>query len=249
MARVFDHLAVNRLTTSSAPTTSYPVTFAAWIKPRISKEGIVMSIMSTATSNDGFWIYQDANNLNKINTADAGNQATVSASIAGATNGVWNHVAGTYTNSPSHQGWLNGTASAEQTDTKTTFSNAPDSFAVGIKNNSVPANSNAYDGNISWPCIWDVKLTDAEIVSLSNGAHPYSVRPESIINFWGDLHGTGDESPTIGSLTLTETGTVTAAQSPLLPIGAVGMVRSGTGAAGGTAPLFLYHNRHHNRAA
>ena len=249
MARVFDDSTANFLQTASAPLTSYPCTFALWIWPNTStSDGMPIAITSTNSNNDGFWVYQNPSDKIVCNTADDGVQSTASASSASVNIDAWNHIAGTYTTSPSHQGWLNGVANPERTDTKTTFTAVPNNLTVGIKGRTPPG-GNPYDGNLAWPCVWDVKLTDAEIVTLSKGAHPYSVRPESIINFWGDIHGTGDEPPTIGSLTLTENGTVAAAESPLTTFGSVGMVTVNTGAAGGTAPLFLYHNRHHNLAA
>ena len=51
--------------------------------------------------------------------------------------------------------------------------------------NSWNAGANAgIAGNIAHVGIWNVALTDAEVLSLANGLLPTRVRPQSLISYW-----------------------------------------------------------------
>jgi hypothetical protein len=50
------------------------------------------------------------------------------------------------------------------------------------------------DGRMDHATIWDVQLTDAEFAALAAGAHPFGVRPASLIAYWPLWIGTGGNS-------------------------------------------------------
>ncbi len=39
-------------------------------------------------------------------------------------------------------------------------------------------------GNIAHAAIWNVALTDAEVLELANGIIPTRIRPQSLISYW-----------------------------------------------------------------
>lgn len=44
--------------------------------------------------------------------------------------------------------------------------------------------NNPYNGSMADQALWGVALTTAEIVALSKGARPYTVRPASLLGYW-----------------------------------------------------------------
>jgi len=215
MARSFDDNEANYLMATSAPLTSYPATLFAWLKTADNINGSqILNVMNNAGPNNGFWMFHSTSGTLNINTGDDDVNSTPSISAASFTNGVWYNVAATFTDDPTHQGWLDGVASPEQTDTKTTFTATPDRVGVGVESGS--PFTNPFDGDISWPCIWDVKLGDGAIKYLAEGNHPRLIYPESIVWYCGSMEGTGNETDLIGSADLIETGTVGNASSKVL---------------------------------
>jgi len=139
-------------------------------------------------------------------------------STAGYTANTWHHAASVYRSTTSRDAYLDGgskgsdttTVNAPVTPTITTL------LVTRLAGGFFPLN-----GRIAWPCIWNDALSDIEISALGAGAHPLTIRPESIWGFW-PLTGasTGNEAGMIGP-TFSKTGTVGSAESNLVTLGNV----------------------------
>lgn len=100
--------------------------------------------------------------------------------------GAWAHVAGRKNGvtATSAQMFLNGAADVAGTSTSAIPDTAND-FRVGTDQNLA---SPSFDGAVAEVCVWNVALTDAEILALARGANPFLVRPAGIGGYfplWG----------------------------------------------------------------
>jgi hypothetical protein len=62
-----------------------------------------------------------------------------------------------------------------------------------------------WTGQIVWPTIWNIDLSNDEVFELSRGAHPLTIRPEHIVAFW-DWTGADTEFGLRGTYPLVNTG-------------------------------------------
>jgi len=249
MARNFDGAATEILSGSWGGASNVTtLTMACWVD--LDSEPASYGVMSVADAST-------TNNYHAIlhsNTVTSGSIAAATftsagfvASIGGfgALSGV-THLAGVWSGTSSRTIYADGVIGTPESSTRTP--SGVDTVSIGNSADSTPVG--AMNGRAMWPCVWDIALTTAEIAQLAAGVHPYLIHPESILHFWGDMHGTGTETDLIGAGDLTETGTIESAETVvLLPLGGPRFVVSEIAAAGGTTPPLFYHHSHHNRAA
>lgn len=215
MSRDFELDSSQFLSTTSPPITVLPITVACWYKMESAASTEEMGLMQLSEK------LQAENFFNlrlddQVGTGDlqwnVRNEATVSicSSAINWTTGVWQHAAGRSVSSTDHSVFLNG--GNEGTSSVDNSPELIDSFAVGVQRLS-GSDSDFMDGLIAWPCMWNVALTDAEIASLGAGAHPFMVRPASIISFWPLYGDSSPEIDLVGNTSLTVTGATKGAET------------------------------------
>ncbi len=151
-------------------------------------------------SSEFFRMSQVSNSTVLWRASDSGGGTSVSTSNT-FSSGVWSHVAGVVGSSTSRYIYLDGVQSSESTTSRTPT--GLDRTVVGARGNL----SNSYDGNIAWATIWNTALTDDEVLRLSTGVVPLTVRKENIVACW-PLWGIHDpEIDLVGSFDLTLNGT------------------------------------------
>ncbi len=202
---------------SNTPVTAAPFTFACWAyttgHPGAGAAFGLMSAANSGRSNDDDWeLYIfGASSTCRFLARDTGSGLAETSS--GATLSQWNHYCGVESASNSRAAYING--GSKGTDATTKTPDGVNRFGLMLFfDSSVSSN---LDGQIAWPAVWDVALSDAEVAALAAGASPLTVRPESLVSFW-PLTGasTGDEPPSVGTITLGELNTVGTAESNVL---------------------------------
>jgi hypothetical protein len=71
-------------------------------------------------------------------------------------------------------------------------------------------------GRIAHLAVWDKALTDAEVLTLSNGFSPLGIQRNNLIAYW-PLNGQGPEPDIIGKKNLTIVGAPTVVNEPPIP--------------------------------
>lgn len=97
---------------------------------------------------------------------------------------TWNHAAGVFTTANSRTAYLNGGGKNTDTTTggiQTLFNRI--NFGARVRQSTTPDASTYYNGKLAEIGIWDVALTDAEILTLASGVKPTSVRPQSLVSY------------------------------------------------------------------
>jgi hypothetical protein len=172
----------------------------------------MMSVAAGANNDDFFLLFLDSGN-DKV-SARKGNVSTSGTAVStldpGA--GVWSHAAGTFNSSTSRFAFLNGVKSTENT---TSISFGAALTRTGLFHNARSSQDFVYEGELAFAGIWDVVLTDGEIMALAKGLSPLHVRPQSLKGYW-PIYGNDSPEPDRGKnrYDMTISGTLNKATNP-----------------------------------
>ena len=220
MARGFNGNVANYLEASSTPVTARPLSLATHF---YLNDNTVLKVpfcigRSTGSTNGDFQILLRGAGGGNLMSASVTGGTAEHVNLSGTTpaTGVWHTAAVSYDSDASKTitGVLDGGSQAS--GTSTVVPAALDRVCVGIRRRKSSTLDAPFDGYVAWSAIWNVTLTSAEQTALTTGAHPYSIRPASLVWFCGDMHGTGGEVDHIGGRDLSETGTATSVESPMV---------------------------------
>jgi hypothetical protein len=146
---------------------------------------------------------------------DGDNPPTAFTTTDPLSTNTWHHACGVVGSSGGVIVYADG-ANKVQDSEPPTLDQAFDTLCIGARMESSGFDY-GFDGSIGHFAAWDVQLTDAEVLSLSKGVSALLIRPANLM-FYSPLNGTGNSRDLIGGLTLTETGTVGAAEDPPLAV-------------------------------
>ncbi len=181
--------------TSGFPVTGYPVSFACWFNATTLTA--VQCLMNISTVNTGGTAYGIGIRVDTSGHALAtcwasGGDVTTSATIA---TGAWHHLAATFASATVRAIYLDGankvTGSTSEAWGTSSFIYVGTGMAAGIKYTN---------GAIAFSGIWNVALSDTDVTSLSNGAHPLLIRPDALIACPDFTPGTLSPSPDLVSV-------------------------------------------------
>lgn len=199
--------------TGSIPVTSAPLTLAAYAKPASAHVGGILCLGKTSggypyerfvISCDIVYELDDP----PFNFQAAGSNLFYSAIGGSYSVGNWYHVCGVAASSSSRTLYVDGTSVA--TNTSSVTPSSINSTLVGAYADPLATTQFHFNGSVLWPAIWNVALTDDEVASLAAGAHPLTIRPESLV-FFAPLGGLDPEHDRdiVGGLSLTATNSPT----------------------------------------
>ena len=178
MARTFNGTS-QRLWRGSAVALQPPLTLAVWVHPsRSSAYEDVLGLCNASESHSGHFLQlrgPDGVRAAAV-TAQQGTFAIARSNAAYAL-GQWQHVAGVFSAADRRRVYLNGQPGAEDTVAKTPGGLDRTTVAAWESSGGVTA---YFAGGTAEAAIWDVALTDAEILALAQGDSPLLVRPEGL---------------------------------------------------------------------
>lgn len=215
MARLFNPANSNYLDVAAAVRTAAPWTVSAWYKPTSFIANVSLWALSQhASVNDNRWDLRIDATTGKVSIGSRDTASSGATSTNGLTAGVWGHACGVEASSASRSVYGNGGGKA--TDTTTVNMTSLDRTAIGaIARTSPGASGNFANGILGEVAVWDVALTDAQILALANRANPWSINPDHIIMYvpvWGEDSPEKDFSKNRRSFSLN--GTIAKAQHP-----------------------------------
>jgi len=200
MARLFDDASKEYLVYAGIPVTAYPFTMACWFMSDINA-GAASNQTLIALSNTAVWhrlaifgnVAGDPVRV-QTNTSTTGNADT----STGYSTNVWQHAAGVWASTTSRTAYLN--AGGAVTDTSSQIFGAVSDTYISAVDLSVQWMS----GRIAEAAIWNVALNATEILALSKGVHPLTVRPDAIAAYW-PLFGLDSPEPDLSPATVAAT--------------------------------------------
>ena len=162
---------------TSTPVTAEPFTMACWFNPATLTDGALMAIGNSATTNR----FQMSSNAAQAGrplsiSSVAATTATVNTTTAIVQNS-WQHAAAVCGSSSNRSIYLNG--GGKQT-------NATPITPAGINNIMMGGRWSGgtraffFNGRLAEIAIWNIALTDDEVLSLSKGFAPSLIRPMNL---------------------------------------------------------------------
>jgi hypothetical protein len=207
---------------AAAVVGSHPLSMCCWFfANNVTSNGDLIAITNSA-SNAGRNCFRLAirgneagDPLQSLQNDDTLGGGSIAASTIGYSASTWHHAASVFASSTSNTVYLDGGNNTTDATDKT----PPSVNRTTIGALRQATNVNFFAGRLAFPCVWNAALTAAEIASLARGAHPSTVRPESIVALWELTGGSSPEPDRFGGFGLTLTASPTVADNPriLLP--------------------------------
>jgi hypothetical protein len=163
---------------TSTPVTAEPFTMVCWFNPtNVSTDGALMSIGNSAGSNRFQMNMNGATGGDTIAISSVGASTATSSSTNLFTANRWHHAAAVCASNASRIIYLNGVQGTPNTTSIT---------VAGVNNIMIGGRWNG--GNrgffantkIAEVAIWNIALTNDEVLSLSKGFAPYLIRPMNL---------------------------------------------------------------------
>lgn len=188
MSRLFTALSADHLDLTTGYPVNPPFSMSAWI--RLNTLGVAhqfVNLGQTGSGNDRYSIsHQVADTLAaQEKDATTTSQATTAQTIADTT--AFHLVVGRFISHSSRGITLDNNAPA----TSAIGPRTPLSPIQTIRISGDPSNANRFDGYIEHVAVWDIDLSDAEMLALFT-QEPRLVQPSHLIHYWPL---TGNQSP------------------------------------------------------
>jgi len=164
--------------TASTPITAAPFTMACWFNPLSATLGGVLMAIGNSAGADRFQLTANGDIVNDPITFYAQRGAANGTSSAtGYILNTWQHAAGVCSGVTSRSVFLNG--AQKNTNLTSVIPASLNSIVIGARW-SAGARGGFFDGRIAEAAVWNVALTDDEVISLSKGFAPYLIRPSNL---------------------------------------------------------------------
>lgn len=194
MSRDFPGTASNYLSIGDAAAidiTGTALTVAAWVRPDTTSGLHFIASKGIDSGNVQYNLYQNAAAIQfAIGDATSNDDLGVAAQVS---SGSWQHFTGRKngTGAGAQELFKNGVSVGTGTSNRTIQNTAQNLF-IGQRsdNNAVTA----FDGLIAEVAIWNVALSNSNILSLGSGASPLGINPGNLKGYWR-LAGTASPEP------------------------------------------------------
>lgn len=207
-ARMFPAGGGARLISAISPVTSLPVTLAAWVCRRTAWDETAIALGNSANyaSVEISWAWSGGGlpTARAINSSGSISGAAVHTKPLNLTE--WHFVAAVFASTTRRVIYVDTAPGVVNTTTVDASPSTWNYISLGTRN---------WNGNLTlslrgWlaaPAVWNAELTDAEILALAMGAHPYQVRRDKLVFLApmveGGLH---PERDTVNGLVCTPDG-------------------------------------------
>ena len=161
---------------STISALAYPFTMACWA--RWVTTGTVTCMSITDGTPTGSYVALYPISVMRADAFDGSTQAPADGTTTIST-GVWYHVAGVFVSSSSRFVYVNGVQEGNNTTVV-----SPTLTLPGVGDITRPTPTFVMNGDVAEAAIWNVQLTNSELIALAGGWSPPSVRPVSLSYYW-----------------------------------------------------------------
>jgi len=198
-----------------ADTTAFsatPFTIAGWVFPdQVSSSAVMVQISDKDVTDHRFGCYINSS-ARAVFRAQAGGGNEFAVGAGTFSTGSWQHMACVSASATDRTVYRDGGNTG--TNTVSVIPAGLDRTSIGRAGDSSPGEE--FDGRLATIGIWSAALTASEILSLFNGASPFSIRPGALIHYYA-IGGQSPERDLVGTVNLTVTGTPLQVEEPPFP--------------------------------
>lgn len=194
--------------------TSSPFTVAGFFKSTKNSGLQVIWGSSNGADTDDYWqLYLDGTPDDVAcyvkHTVPPVGEAHTTSSYSTST---WHHAAFVEAGAQDHRVYIDGGSKGQDT-TNNVLPLLIQNMSLGaLGYNSVPY-VNFFEGMLSHFAVWDIALSEAELLLLSNGADPLTIQPDNLLGYWPLMNDANDKVQT-NDLTLVGTPTFNTTDDP-----------------------------------
>jgi hypothetical protein len=192
VAILFDDAASQYLLASGALVTAVPLSIAAWFNSDdLTIDQIIFAINVAGSNDNAFALQLSGSVAGDPVSALARTTASSAASTSSAySTGVWQHAAAVFASATSRSAYLNGGSKG---------TNAVSRVPAGLNQMCMGARRGAttllpFSGMLAEVGVWNIALTDADVLALSTGISPLAVQPEYLVHYYRAI---GQSAPEI----------------------------------------------------
>lgn len=184
-ARDFVRASSQFIECSTTTLTAYPISMSAWFQTDDLTTNQVLVANTTSVTGIGvYMIFRGANAGDPLTCTDYDGTTGGTASSAGSvTTNTWFHGGAVFAGASSRAIYLNG---AKDTNSTTTSNNLAGTDKTNM--GALISGNSHLSGKLAEVAIWNVALTDDEMLSLSYGVSPLRIRPSALV-FYAPLWG------------------------------------------------------------
>lgn len=208
-ARLFDDASSDFLRHTAQVDITLPWTVCAWFRTNdLGSDRLVFWTGDNSSGNDDFELRYDSGELISWRIDD-GSSTSAFTSAGSVIINTWHHSCATEIAVDDRAILIDG--GDKGTDSVSISPAAGHQTSIGVEDDGSP--TRYWSGDIAHVAVWSVTLSDAEIVTLSNGFSPMRVHRDELIAYW-PLNGQSTEPDVIGTLEMTVTGTTVVEEPP-----------------------------------
>lgn len=168
--------------TATMPVSAVPFTVACWFRLESNIGMGIAGLFDTATTNNYHFLGYNNTSTSIMARSAAGGTANDAQCLTAMSLATWYHCCASFdvTTGTDRAIYLDG--GSKVTATTNRAAAGLDTFAIGRVQTSAPAQP--ADGMIAHLAVWNVILTDGEVLHLARGTDPRMVRSESLQGYW-----------------------------------------------------------------
>lgn len=174
----YDFDTTNRYQGNSTPVTAYPFTLAAWFNADVLTGGKTILCLGTsggATAQQRIYASPTAVHAE----SEAAATTSTAASTAAPSLTTWHHACGVFESDTDRRAFLDGGNKGTDATSRgwATFINRT---VIGqrLRNGNYGL---GMDGRIAETAVWNISLTDDEVLALGRGIRPSLIRPQNLV--------------------------------------------------------------------
>lgn len=214
MARSNTGSTSNYFTNASTPVTGVPCTIASWFN--VANVTTFFNLVAlTDAGGNAYATLALAGDVggDPVQAIQSDFGEVTASTSAGFSASTWQHACGVYSATNSRAAYLNGGSKGTNSSSPPSSGHAWANTSVGAFKGSSTSVFSPINGSMAETAVWNVALTDDEVLSLARGVSPRLVRPTGLVAYWPLV---GRFSPELdlgntGAYPLTMTGTMATA--------------------------------------
>ena len=181
MSSSFSGTSTRNIRSTSTPITAAPLTMACWFNSTSATAAQVMMSIGVTSGSNRFHLAALGNDAQKrINAFVDQNGTTDNTALttSGYTANKWHHAAAVYYSATSRASFIDGGSKGTGSNTSIIPTGLNEILIAGRRISGTIGAS--FAGLIAEVGIWNVALTDDEVLSLSKGFTPSLIRPRNL---------------------------------------------------------------------